>query len=251
MKNVVIVIGMMCVLLGGLSAQATWTMQYDATILPDTSGAIVYDDGTTSSFSKPYAPTTAEILSPDIFHLSTLGSDNGGYYIKYIGDTDRFQANGEVGYVVEMRAKLRSTDESGFTSAALLDCEDGRRDVQASWNLALSTESDGKNYARLSGEYGTPKTNSVEIGTDFHIFKVAVQAGGDTGYTATLYIDNQLIGSVQTEDNNEIHQLRFGDLTGSADGDWDVDYIYGQDVPEPATIGLLLLGLGMWRKSRR
>ncbi len=238
------------VMLGLMSVgfvEASLSMQYDATVLPDDSGSIVYGDGSTGSFVRSYSPTTAEILSPDIFHLSTIDPGSGTcWYSRYVGGSNYLQLNSDDGYFVEMRAKLNYTDEQGASSAALLDADDGRElagGVAAYWSLALYTDTDGKNKYQFAGDY--PHRIYGEIGTDFHTFKVIVGPDGAGWYNATLYVDGSLAGSVPLEDYSayDHNQLRFGDFTGAPDADWQIDYIYANDVPEPATIGLIMLGM--------
>ncbi len=258
MRKMMMLVGVVCglVLIG--SAQASWTMQYDATVLPDTSGSIVYDDGSTDAFSRSYTPATAEILAPDIFHLSTLGTDNGTWYSRYVGGGNYLQLNGDDGYVVEMRAKLNQADTAGPQSAAMIDADDGRNltkdgnSVAAYWSLALYTDDSGNNKFQFAGDY--PHRIYGDIGTDFHTFKVVVQSDGAGWYNGTLYVDGVEAGTVPLEDYNAYahNQLRFGDFTGGPDADWEIDYIYAQDglpVPEPMTIGLLAIGvLGFIRR---
>lgn len=183
-----------------------WTLSYEANKLPNQFG-----------FAKNGNPTTAEIIEPGIFHLNTIDTNAGAYYYRYVRPSvETVGLNSDTGYTVEMRAKLIKADVEGDESAAHIDAEDGREDVKKFWGLNLYSKKN-TNYAVLRGaSVGSP----VAIGDDFHVFRITV-----AGEMATLYLDGVEKYSVKLRTNVNTNQVRFGDLTGKADADWQIDYI--------------------------
>ncbi len=194
-----------------------WTLSYEGNKLPNQFG-----------FAKNGNPNVAEIIEPGIFHLNTIDSNTGAYYYRYVRPgTEAIGLNSDTGYTIEMRAKLIKADVDGDESAAHIDAEDGRGNVKKFWGLNLCSKKK-TNYAIL---HGASVGNPVAIGTDFHVFRITVQ-----GKIATLYVDKVEKESVKLRTNVNTNQVRFGDLTGKADADWQIDYIRiyneGAVVPE-------------------
>ncbi len=196
------------------SGSQDWFMVYKADREPDIRGAIVYADGKTDHFARAYNAAKMEIIEPDILRINTLGTDEGTYFYKYVYE---WKLDSEKGYTVELKAKLNDADVAGYESAAHLDLEDSSKNISKYWEISLIKLKDGKHYVVLAGK---SRGKPVEIGTKFHVFRIEVK-----GNKATLFVDDEKQYSVELRDNVNTNQIRFGDLTGKADADWEIDYI--------------------------
>lgn len=182
-----------------------WTFKYEGEKLPNKVG-----------FALNGKPVIAKINKSGVFHLSSIDSNAGVFYYRYMRKQDNRLINSDTGYTLELRAKVIKTDSDENSAAIHIDAEDGREDVKKFWGLNLYRGRDSS-YALLSG---ATSATPVAIGDDFHIYRITVK-----GDQVNLYIDGTFACGVKVSTKTSTNQLRFGDLTGKADGEWEIDYL--------------------------
>jgi len=193
-----------------------WTYKYEGDKLPNKAG-----------FAKRGKFVIAENSKEGILHISSIDSNKGAFYYFYVRKQDKVFLNSDTGYTIEFKAKLIKTDSKKYSSSIHIGAEDGRKDVKKFWGINLYTGNDS-NYIVLTG---ISNITPIAIGEDFHTYRITVKDD-----QVTLYIDGTLACSVKVSKRISTNQLRFGDLTGKADGDWKLDYlrIYTQGAVAPA-----------------
>jgi PEP-CTERM motif len=242
------------VLVFSASTQAAidWDFRYEGDILPTTAGSVAISDGTTSSFytrfGTPAATTDGSVLNlaPQADGAAVIAHDvrfpfgDGGS--KYILDP-------AVGYTIEFRARLNSVDDV-FAGAASVQVDNGTSFGQL-YTMGLF-DADMNPANGYSMKLSTTTDNGpFSLSAGFHTFRLAV-----LGSDATLVIDGVPMVTDTTGGAGTVTaELRVGDFTGSTDADWDLDYLYlfdgGAVVPEPASMGLIGMGVGVMLLRRK
>jgi hypothetical protein len=209
-----------------------WTFRYEGNVLPAAAGAIHYSNGDSGQFTQAGSPN----LSTDgqVLHFGQLSGSNYGFIrsdtVVPSGTGAIMNLDPSVGYTVEFRARLNGTSNDGFGAAS----------VQIANGTSTYTISLGDVNGTDPGyvlDLSTTHDQIIAMPDGFHTFRFTAK---DTA--AALYVDGLLaltdftgadVGDAPT------WRLQLGDLTGGANADWDLDYLYAYDggavpVPEPA-----------------
>ncbi len=149
---------------------------------------------------------------------------------------DTFLLDSTVGYTVEFRARLNSTDDKGPNSANI-QVTNGT-DSGSVYTFGLS-DLNGNEDGYAVGLSSTSVHETVAISEGFHTFRFTVLDA-----VASLYVDGVLVlADFGGGGNSSTYKLRIGDFTGTTDSDWDLDYLYVFDdgaiapvTSEPPTI---------------
>ncbi len=189
--------------LAGATKIKNWTFEYSGNKLPNKANMALR--------GKPGFCTVKD----GILEINTIGSDQGVYYTRYFNGK-KLILNSDWGYTVEFRVKILDSDNNSGTSAIHIDAEDGRKEVKRFWGINFYRDKNS-NFAQLQGEkFSSP----IAIDDDFHVYRVVVK-----DETAILYIDRIKACSIKMTERINTNQLRFGDMTGKADGKWQLDYL--------------------------
>jgi hypothetical protein len=232
-----------------------WTFRYDGNIVPTTNGAIAYSNGTAGRFvqgeGRPSLSTDGSLL-----HFASLGGDDGLVEVNTTvpsGTGTTMNLDPSVGYTIEFRARLNSTNEAASNgsiglSAATVQIENG---------TSIYTVSLGDVNGSTPGyvvELDTTHAQVIAVPDGFHTFRLTV-----LNTVAAFYIDGKLALTDFTGayiGSSSLSQLRIGDFTGTADADWDLDYLYVYDggaiaVPEPMMLmpAMLMMLVAGHRRS--
>jgi len=109
----------------------------------------------------------------------------------------------------------------------------------------------------VSNSFGT---FALDTTSDFVTYRFVLSANALASQTASLYVNNSstaLFSGYAGGGDSKNNFIRFGDASGSAGGIAKYDYVAFTNagayapVPEPATVGLALLGLGIFAARRR
>lgn len=230
-------------LAGTSSAAPVWTYTYDADRLPDSGGSI--KDSTMTPYSSFYrlGSVVSESVGSGIYSGSTIGSNSGAWFYRTANPDALANLNSDIGYTVEAKLKINEIDldYDGGIGAFTITLDEGRAGVDRFWQLGFTVIS-GQYYAALKGGAG-PELAPID-NTAFHTYRVTV-----LGNAAQLYIDGNPTpaASVPSLRNLATDELDWGDVTGTADSSYQLQYLSVYDggavaVPEPATCGALSLG---------
>ena len=231
-----------------------WNFKYEAALLPDAAGAIVYSNGTTAVFTQVGSFTTNTVGS-GVYQMSTINNNGAGYWDKYVttslpSNVNVMDLSSDHGYTVEWRSKVNALDDFNSTSAASLSMDEGRQyydkvaatvNVDRSWQILLYKATLGTwEFTTVGGRsvlHGDPSTGTVTgwfaqlVGshngtapvlidnTQFHTYRVTV-----LDETVKLFVDGKFTTETSTG-NSYIQKVRFGDPTGAIDASMDVDYL--------------------------
>jgi len=234
-----------------------WQVLYEADKKPGDSGSIIFTRYSTSvgggSFNS-YGTPAVSSTDGNEYTFNSINLDGGAYFYIPAGYTGLYEPSSATGYTMEFRVKVADmdvadNDPQGFQ----IQYDEGTSGVDKFWFLNLFKNSAGNYQAVLRGASSTNQVLANIDNTAFHTYRVTV-----LNDTATLYLDNALVGSTTGLRNLATDQFAFGDMTGPGDSSVVVDYLRINDlgafaptaVPEPAALGLLAAG-GVWSLRRR
>lgn len=218
-----------------------WTFRYDGNVMPGSSSAIAYSNGSFGQFSQAGSPAMST-NGQNLQFSQLTGSSYGYLYADTTvpsGSGATMDLDSSVGYTIEFRAKLNSTQDDRFAAAS----------VQVNNGTSVYTINLGDVNGSAPGyvlELSTTHDQLIALPDGFHTFRLTVK---DTA--AALYVDGLLALTDFTGaylNSSPLNRLLVGDLTGGANADWDLDYLYAYDggavaVPEPSAAMAVLLGL--------
>ena len=132
----------------------------------------------------------------------------------------RIDLNSTTGYTVEWKVKLDEADANDGSYAMIY----ASPQVNTWWALMV-LQHDDKVWAKFNGGEGEVELDSDADNPDYHTLRVTVYDGN-----ATLYVDGNSTSALTDALNTQaVLPLLFGDLTGAADANYFVDYVYACD----------------------
>lgn len=134
----------------------------------------------------------------------------------------------------------------------------------ATYTTSMSLYNGVKAYSLSFTDTGIVVSNSfgtfaLDTTSDFVTYRFVLSADALASQTASLYVNNSstALFSGYAGGGASLNFIRFGDASGIAGGIAKYDYVAFTNagayapVPEPATVGLALLGLGIFAARRR
>lgn len=232
-----------------------WTASYEAGVVPQAADSISYNSGNTGSFASIAGPAVAASVTDDKFLFSTIGGGSlAAFYTTSSANAD-IELNSDIGYTFEWRVRMISASAPGVNNAAALQVDEDRSGVDRFWNLEMYRDEADAYYVTLSNTTGESVVAPINLG-EFYTYRVTVTAGG-----ATLYInDNPLAtGSIGSFRALATNNIRFGDLAGPENAEFETDYLRIFDggavapVPEPTATAFLglMTSAALLRRRRR
>lgn len=251
-------IGTGLVLALGVSAAqgaVAWTASYEADVLPQADDSISYGSGGTGSFASVAGPAMTASVGDDKFLFSTMnGGSLAAFYTTSVANGD-INLDSDIGYTFEWRVRMINASAPGINNAAALQVDEDRVGINRFWNLEMYRDGDDLYYVVLTNTIGDNVIAPINQG-EFYIYRVAVTQSG-----ATLYINDNstAVGSIGSFRELATNNIRFGDLAGAENAEFETDYLRifnggaVAPVPEPAAAAFLGLvaSAAFLRRPRR
>jgi hypothetical protein len=187
-------------------SEPEWDIRYEADEEPTFEGSVKKADGSGMTFSPPAKDNHQTGIRDDGFEFHFNGA--GTFALGLEGENLSFKES-----TLECRLRMEETinriEPPGFNASAItIQVAETVSEDPGLYVLGFYTDlEDQKNYVILEGQ---DKTVPVEIGRDFHVFRVVARDNA-----ITLYVDGERAGEIQPRKGIVQPGIRFGNLRGS------------------------------------
>jgi hypothetical protein len=251
MKKTIVMLSVAVLLLTGqvfavviTADSATWEGSYEGDVKPGSDGFT--GSSAASASCHPGAPAT----DPGILWVSSVDNNTSPYWTK----TTPPVLDLTTGDSFEVRLKMLQAQNSAnwATCMFIIQTQAAGGAATKSYTLAITDT-----QIRLQTVGGSTRYITMDTTDAFHTYRVTYSSAG-----FGLFLDDnpsQVTGGGVSSDvsGNPGPLMQFGDFTGTDDSEYLLDYIRWTNAdafpaPEPATMGLLLVGgvLGVIRKRK-
>ncbi len=232
----------------------------NAASLPAVDYDHIYDPTTgqaPSAVATPWALTGSDPLasiSGEIATVTTNNSPDSGVWGRYGADGVDLDATG---YTLDFRADPTADPSGFFLSIAVNDPDD----TGSLFEIRLG-ESAGNHFIAIQEEGGgTRAQGNVALDDGMHTYRFT-RLGNNFSVYVDAVLAPVLTGTIANNFSGSVEGIRFGDLGGSIVGSGSLDWIAVEqdvaifappvsEIPEPASLGMLLVASGLILRSRR
>lgn len=206
----------------------SWDILYDGSALPNATGAISYSDGSLGAFTG----TTPENLIVNqtyggVYRMSTVGTNFSAYWSKALsGVPAAISPNSATGYTVELRIKINDLENTA--GPLTFSMEEATTGVTRYWLLSFKETLNTDGTTTMTAGISTTAAvvyqslGSSSESRNWHTYRITATNSG-----VSLYIDDDMmaVDTLSAYGATSLNNVRFGDLTTTNDGDWEIDYI--------------------------
>lgn len=215
--------------LGGASAMAQvhattassnieWNWYYEAHLPPDISGSIEAPLGTpTSTFTQSLGELTGESNQAGVFQASTIDT-NAGAIFGVPAKSPLLNLDSDKGYTVEWIVKVINIDQPNVGGGISLAVDEDRPGVDRFWNVTFVKDVQNEYRVQLEGDQSIAAVYASVRRDVFQRIRVTVH-----GDTATLFVNDEMVGTMSKLRELERNAVEFGDFTSECDAEYAVD----------------------------